>query len=269
MTETNVEFDALQNFGRNTDESGTTLSVESQHGEFDTVVMTGVFGLIGADFMAVAALVTDTHNRQVGYLGQRYSDVGRAVSNAANGFANAERENTQGFTGADKIDVAKSLGSASSSLAKGLDPSSQSLTREQVAKIIIDRGHKMGMSDDEIKSALATGIVESNLQNIAGGDRDSTGVFQQRDSAQWTSNGRNRTNVDDAATSYYERLRGTTGTPAERAQEVQQSALPERYAEEMGSATALFTQLNNGGAVAATADTTAPPAQKSTASESA
>ncbi|MGV9709751.1 hypothetical protein ACWDTI_03710 [Gordonia sp. NPDC003424] len=256
MTELNVELDAIHGFGVRTEDRGTTVSVEAKRGEFDTALMTTVFGLVGADFMAVASLVTNTHHRQIGDLGKRYAEIGRAVMSAAFGYSETDAQNATQFGSVDAM--AKSLGGASTNLATGLDPASQSLTREQVARIIIDRGHKMGMSDDEIKSAIATGMVESNLQNINFGDRDSVGVFQQRNFAPWTVNGRNRMNVDDAATSYYEQLRGTSGSPGDRAQAVQRSAFPDRYAARMGEATQLFTTLNSTGTVAASADTTAP-----------
>ncbi|MFW0797748.1 type VII secretion target [Gordonia sp. CPCC 205515] len=256
MAELNVELDDVHSFGVRTEDRGTTVSVEGKRGEFDTAVMTSVFGLIGADFMAVASLVTNTHNRQIGDLGKRYSEIGRAVMSAANSYSDTDSQNAKQLGGVGS--AAKSLAGASANLGKGLDPTSNSLTREQVARIIIDRGHKMGMSDDEIKSAIATGIVESNLQNITYGDRDSVGVFQQRDFAPWTVNGRNRTNVDDAATSYYEQLKGTSGSPGDRAQAVQRSAFPDRYAERMGEASQLFSSLNTSGPVAATAQTTAP-----------
>lgn len=255
MTELNVNVDDIHSFAVRTEDRGTTVSVEGKRGEFDTAMMTTVFGLIGADFMAVASLVTATHHRQIGDLGSRYTEIGRAVMSAANSYSSTDAQNAEQYGGV--ASAAKSTSGARADLATGLDPSSQGLTREQVARVIIDRGQKMGMSDDEIKSALATGLVESNLQNINYGDRDSVGVFQQRNFAPWTVNGRNRMNVDEAATSYYEQLRGTSGSPGDRAQAVQRSAFPDRYAERMGEADQLFTSLNSSGPVAATATTTA------------
>ncbi|MYR07575.1 hypothetical protein GTV32_15240 [Gordonia sp. SID5947] len=210
--------------------------------------MGSVFGVIGADFMAVASLVTNNHNHQVTEIGERYTSVGRAVMGVSAGYTEADAENGRHFAGASTRADGESRGART---ASGLDPSSKSLTREQVATIIIDRGKKMGMSEDEIKSALATGIVESNLQNLDHGDRDSVGVFQQRNFEPWTVNGRSRTNVDDAATSYYEQLRHTSGSPGDRAQQVQRSALPDRYAQELGAASTLYHSLTSAGVTGA------------------
>ena len=123
------------------------------------------------------------------------------------------------------------------------DPTRTDLTKDEVAQLIIARGRSMGASDEDIKSALAAGIVESDLQNLTWGDRDSVGVFQQRNFAPWTSNGRNRMNVDDAATSYFEQLAGVgPGTPGQRAQAVQRSAFPEKYDQRLAEAEEYFAR---------------------------
>lgn len=61
------------------------------------------------------------------------------------------------------------------------------LTAEQAANAarIIRIGRELGVSDRGIAIALATGMVESSLRNLHGGDRDSLGVFQQRPSMGW------------------------------------------------------------------------------------
>ncbi len=251
MAELDVDTESVRAFGRQTEDRGTTVSVEGHRGEFDTAVMAAVFGLVGADFMAMASLVTNNHNHQVTAVGERYSTVGRAVLGSANSYLTTDEDNGRQFGGASSI-------GALTGLSTGIDPTSQNLTREQVAKIIIDRGKKMGMSDDEITSAIATGLVESNLQNLNYGDRDSVGVFQQRTFAPWTSNGRNRMNVDEAATSYYEQLRDTSGTPGDRAQMVQRSAYPLKYAERMSEASDLYTSLATTTPVTATTTRVAP-----------
>lgn len=135
---------------------------------------------------------------------------------------------------------------AQSDVRTNIDASRTDLTQDEVASVIIARGKAMGMSDDEIKSALATGLVESNLKNLDYGDRDSLGAFQQRNSEEWTKGGaRNRMNVDDAVTTYFEQLRNTEGSPGDRAQQVQRSAYPDKYAERMGEADAIFNRLSN------------------------
>lgn len=61
------------------------------------------------------------------------------------------------------------------------------LTAEQASNAarIIRIGRELGVSDRGIAIALATGMVESSLRNLHGGDRDSLGVFQQRPSMGW------------------------------------------------------------------------------------
>ena len=61
------------------------------------------------------------------------------------------------------------------------------LTAEQAsnASLIIRIGRELGVSDRAIALALATGMVESGLRNLDGGDRDSLGIFQQRPSTGW------------------------------------------------------------------------------------
>lgn len=61
------------------------------------------------------------------------------------------------------------------------------LSPEQAANaaLIIRIGRELGVSDRGIAIALATGMVESGLRNLDGGDRDSLGIFQQRPSTGW------------------------------------------------------------------------------------
>ena len=56
------------------------------------------------------------------------------------------------------------------------------LTAEQqaVARRIAQIARKRGASPKEIKSAFETGLVESGLRNLPGGDRDSQGWRQER-----------------------------------------------------------------------------------------
>lgn len=55
------------------------------------------------------------------------------------------------------------------------------------ARIIIQIGREMGISNYGIVIALATAAQESHLKNIDYGDRDSIGLFQQRPSSGWGS----------------------------------------------------------------------------------
>lgn len=94
--------------------------------------------------------------------------------------------------------------------------------------------------------ALATSMQESGLRNLAGGDRDSIGLFQQRPSQGW---GKPEQLGDPvyAAGKFYDKLatiRGWQTMPlTEAAQAVQGSALPNAYAKWEDDATALGLQL--------------------------
>ncbi|GAA3344772.1 C40 family peptidase [Amorphoplanes nipponensis] len=94
--------------------------------------------------------------------------------------------------------------------------------------------------------ALATAMQESGLRNLAGGDRDSIGLFQQRPSQGWGIPAQ----IGDpvyAAGKFYDKLatiRGWQTMPlTDAAQAVQGSALPNAYAKWEDDATALAQQL--------------------------
>lgn len=112
---------------------------------------------------------------------------------------------------------------------------------EQVssAQTIARVGQELGASDRDIQIALMAAIVESGLRNVHYGDRDSLGLFQQRDA--WGS-AAERTDPAEAAKMFF--LGGQGGQEGlldikdrdsrpmgEVAQDVQVSAFPERYAE--------------------------------------
>lgn len=55
------------------------------------------------------------------------------------------------------------------------------------AKQIAAIGRSRGLGDNEIQIAIMTALAESEMKNIAHGDRDSVGLFQQRTSQGWGS----------------------------------------------------------------------------------
>ena len=93
-------------------------------------------------------------------------------------------------------------------------------------------GAQRGMPERAVVVALATAYQESGLRNLAGGDRDSVGLFQQRPSQGWGSpaeirDPRYATNTFYAALAKvrdWEEMRVT-----DAAQTVQRSAFPEAY----------------------------------------
>lgn len=95
-------------------------------------------------------------------------------------------------------------------------------------------GIRLGMPDHAVTVALATALQESGLHNVAVGDRDSAGLFQQRPSQGWGT----RAQVLDpvsASTAFYQRLRALPGwgqlSVTDAAQLVQRSAAPYAYAQ--------------------------------------
>lgn len=133
--------------------------------------------------------------------------------------------------------------------APAIDPTRTDLSQDEVASLIIAKGREMKMSDKQISSALATALVEREMQNLPGGPDSSTGAFQQQDFDEWTKGGtRDRMNVSDAATSYYEHLAGVNPllSPGQQAQKVQRSEFPDKYDARMAEADLLLARLDTG-----------------------
>ncbi|MFJ2649467.1 C40 family peptidase [Streptomyces sp. NPDC087420] len=90
--------------------------------------------------------------------------------------------------------------------------------------------------------ALATALQESGLRNLAYGDRDSLGLFQQRPSQGWGTANEILDPVH-ASTMFYEALERVSGwqslSVTQAAQAVQKSGFPEAYAAWEPLATAL------------------------------
>ncbi|WIE81020.1 NlpC/P60 family protein [Curtobacterium sp. MCSS17_016] len=102
-----------------------------------------------------------------------------------------------------------------------------------------------GASPDEDQKRAAeigiiTAIVESNIENLDFGDRDSIGAFQQRDT--WGTH-EQRLNIFYSSTAFLRvliaRPNWATNEPGSEAQGVQISAFPDRYSLHMKLATAL------------------------------
>ncbi|MGP4003629.1 C40 family peptidase [Streptomyces sp. 8N706] len=115
---------------------------------------------------------------------------------------------------------------------------------EQVpnAKVVVATGVQMKISARGQVIALATALQESGLRNIAHGDRDSLGLFQQRPSQGWGT----RQQILDpvyASTKFYKALKSVDGWEqmpvTVAAQKVQKSGRPNAYAKHESLATAL------------------------------
>jgi hypothetical protein len=93
-------------------------------------------------------------------------------------------------------------------------------------------GVQRKMPERAVVVALATAYQESGLRNLAGGDRDSIGLFQQRPSQGWGTPEQIR-DPRYAARKFYAGLKKVRGWEQMRvtdaAQKVQRSAFPEAY----------------------------------------
>ncbi|MCE4948576.1 C40 family peptidase [Streptomyces albulus] len=121
--------------------------------------------------------------------------------------------------------------SAKKAHVPGLD-----LPAEQIpnAQTIVATGISLDVPARGQIVALATAMQESRLRNLAYGDRDSLGLFQQRPSQGWGTAEQIRDPVH-ASTSFYKALLKVRGwqqmTIAQAAQAVQASGFPGAYAQ--------------------------------------
>ena len=111
-----------------------------------------------------------------------------------------------------------------------------------IAGIAVQRG----LPARAVSIALATAFQESKLRNLADGDRDSVGLFQQRPSQGWGS-ARQLRDPRYAINAFYDALVEIDGYQSmritEAAQAVQRSGFPEAYEEHAAGARALASAL--------------------------
>ncbi|MFJ8625509.1 hypothetical protein ACIRD3_22035 [Kitasatospora sp. NPDC093550] len=103
-----------------------------------------------------------------------------------------------------------------------------------------------GLPDRATTISLATAMQESKLRNLAGGDRDSIGLFQQRPSMGWGT----PTQIADPVYATNKFLDGLVKVPGytrlpltDAAQAVQKSGYPQAYAKHETKATLLTSAL--------------------------
>lgn len=122
------------------------------------------------------------------------------------------------------------------------------LTTDQasIATTIAASAKRLGLPDHAVTVALATALQESGLRNLAHGDRDSVGVFQQRPSKGWGTRQQLQTPMF-AATAFFASLvhvpRWQTAPVNDAAQMVQASAFPHAYGKWEPEARALARDL--------------------------
>ncbi len=135
------------------------------------------------------------------------------------------------------LGVRQQLGCAPSSAAAAegtADPIS--LPALEIATRVFQVGRDERAGERHILAAFAAVLVESGggvtMTNPAEGLGSSVGAFQQQDHAPWTTQGRNRRNIRDAARSFFEQARRQDRpglTVGQLAQAVQASGYPHRY----------------------------------------
>ncbi|MGF1429427.1 hypothetical protein [Kitasatospora sp. LaBMicrA B282] len=104
-----------------------------------------------------------------------------------------------------------------------------------------------GLPERAATIALATALQESKLHNLAGGDRDSVGLFQQRPSQGWGTADQIMDPVytTDKFLDALVKVNGYARLPlTEAAQDVQKSGYPGAYAKHEANATALAEALS-------------------------
>jgi hypothetical protein len=125
--------------------------------------------------------------------------------------------------------------------------------QRQNAAIIYKVGKELGASLRDIQIAIMAAIVESGLRNVNYGDRDSLGLFQQRDA--WGTRAQRLDPYQSARMFFVGGHAGQRGLfdfanrdnmgLGEAAQAVQVSAFPDRYDQHQAEAGSLLGQVGN------------------------
>lgn len=130
--------------------------------------------------------------------------------------------------------------------AQQIGPRAWSAEQMTNAQTIVQHAVDRALPKRAAVIALSTAIVESGLENLGYGDRDSLGLFQQRPSQGWGTP-EQLLNPAYAAAEFYRILltvpRWATQPPGVAAQAVQRSAFPDRYAPQEPAAAALVERL--------------------------
>jgi hypothetical protein len=121
-----------------------------------------------------------------------------------------------------------------------------STPNKAVAKAIRDRGRQRNVSHRLMLALMEAAWVESHVNNLNCGDRDSLGVFQQRPSAGWCSPKSLCLNIVHATDKFIDkaiRVARPSMTPGQLAQAVQVSAFPARYDQSKAKAESILASI--------------------------
>ncbi|NYH55252.1 MULTISPECIES: hypothetical protein [Nocardiopsis] len=129
------------------------------------------------------------------------------------------------------------------------DDMAGNMTDEHVdnARAMVEAAKDRDMGEDAATMAVATSIVETHLDNLDWGDRDSVGLFQQRDHY---GSQEQRLDPTWATNAFFDELNRVypdgswDDTPlGEVAQDVQRSAYPDRYQHQVDDAEVIVDHL--------------------------
>jgi cell wall-associated NlpC family hydrolase len=124
-----------------------------------------------------------------------------------------------------------------------------------IAATIYNVAASKGLDGRAAAQGIATGIVESGLRNLSGGDRDSVGVFQQRPSQGWGTVAQ-CTDVTYAAGKFFDGLvkvpNYKTADFGLTCQAVQRSAFPDKYGKQQKPAEEMVKKIQTSGSNAGT-----------------
>jgi len=120
-----------------------------------------------------------------------------------------------------------------------------------IIRQIYDIAQSRGVTAKVLLATFEAGWVESHMQNLNCGDRDSLGVFQQRPSQGWCTPASLCLDVNHATNRFLDQAipndRNNPGYTAGRlAQSVQRSAYPDRYDQAEAKARAMIAEASAG-----------------------
>ncbi len=98
MTSVFVDPAALTTAAAGTRSVATDIAAHALAGRVDAAVLAPAFGLIGAEFTAVAVMVTDRHCRGVEALAARMESLGQALASAGGTYTDTDDANSAQIT---------------------------------------------------------------------------------------------------------------------------------------------------------------------------
>jgi len=178
---------------------------------------------------------------------------------AGPGAASADEKEEAPDTGCAgvEMDVSGVAGDFPDAAEKAAEALNEELTQDMAGNMnartatcadeVVEATKDRDMDKDAATIAMATTIVETHLNNYTGGDRDSVGLYQQRDHY---GSPEDRLDAGQATEAFYEELdvvypdeSWEEESPGEVAQDVQRSAYPDRYHDQIDDAEVIVDHL--------------------------